>query len=57
MSMKTNFGDSLRSKTETAMRNEALCKLICHNLVCLNKAMDRFDIGTEFVTAAMEAAE
>jgi hypothetical protein len=39
------------------MRNEGLCKLICHNLVCLNKAMDRYVIGTEFVTAAMEAAE
>lgn len=57
MSMKTKFGDSLRSKTEIAMRNEGLCKVICHNLVCLNKGMDRFAIGTEFMTAAMEAAE
>src|SRR5205807_5025286 len=42
MSLKANFGDSLRSRTEIAMRNEALCKLVCHNLVCLNKAMDRY---------------
>ena len=39
------------------MRNEALCKLICHNLLCMNKTMDRFAIGAEFVTAAMDAAD
>jgi hypothetical protein len=30
--IKRKFGDALRSKTETAMRNEALAKLVCHNL-------------------------
>ncbi|HEX3952434.1 MAG TPA: transposase [Stellaceae bacterium] len=57
MSMKTVFGDSLRSRKPTAMKNEALCKLICHNLVCLNRAMDQFGIGAEFLTATLEAAE
>ena len=33
--MKRKFGDSLRSKTDTAMVNEALCKILCHNLVVL----------------------
>jgi hypothetical protein len=25
----------LRSKTETAQRNEVLLKVLCHNIVCL----------------------
>ena len=33
--VKAKFGDSLRSKTDTAMANEALCKVLCHNLCCL----------------------
>src|SRR5260370_12724488 len=33
--IKAKFGDSLRSKTETAQINEALCKVLCHNLCCL----------------------
>jgi hypothetical protein len=27
--------DAIRSKTDTAMTNEALCKVLCHNLCCL----------------------
>lgn len=33
--IKRKFGDSLRSKTDTAMINEALCKILCHNIVVL----------------------
>jgi transposase len=33
--MKRKFGDSLRSKTDVAMINETLCKILCHNLVVL----------------------
>ena len=33
--VKRKFGDSVRSKTETAMVNEVLCKFVCHNLCCL----------------------
>jgi transposase len=33
--MKRKFGDSVRSKTDTAMTNEVLCKVLCHNLVVL----------------------
>ena len=33
--IKRKFRDGLRSKTETAMVNEALCKILCHNLVVL----------------------
>jgi transposase len=30
--IKSKFGDALRSKTERAQINEALCKVLCHNL-------------------------
>jgi len=38
------------------MRNEVRCELVCSNLVCLNKAMDKCKIGVEFPAAALEAA-
>jgi hypothetical protein len=33
--IKRKFGDSVMSKTDTAMVNEVLCKILCHNLSCL----------------------
>ncbi|MGA7329692.1 MAG: transposase, partial [Rhodomicrobium sp.] len=33
--IKAKFGDHVRSKTDVAMVNEVLCKLICHNICCL----------------------
>ena len=33
--IKRKFGDALRSKTDTAMKNEALAKIVCHNLCCV----------------------
>ena len=33
--MKRKLGDTLRSKTPIAQRNELLLKALCHNLICL----------------------
>lgn len=33
--IKAKFGDHLRSRTNTAMVNESLCKILCHNVCCL----------------------
>jgi transposase len=33
--IKSKFGDSLRSKSDTGQINEVLCKVICHNLCVL----------------------
>jgi len=33
--IKRKFGDSVLSKSDTAMANEVLCKILCHNLTCL----------------------
>jgi len=51
MAIKTKFGDSVRSKTDTAMKNEVLCKILCHNLCRLINAMHEFGIQPDFATA------
>ena len=33
--IKAKFGDAVRSKTDTAMKNEVLAKIVCHNIVCV----------------------
>ena len=40
--VKRKFGDSVMSKTDTAMVNEVLCKLLCHNLSCLIRSKKRW---------------
>ena len=46
--LKRKFGDALRSKTDTAMLNEALCKVLCHNLVVLIHEMQELGIEPIF---------
>ena len=46
--IKAKFGDSVRSKTDTAMMNEALCKVLCHNLCCLIQSACELGIETTF---------
>ncbi len=43
--IKRKFGDSVRSKTPVAMKNEVLAKLVCHNLCCL--ILSQFELGIE----------
>lgn len=43
--IKAKFGDRLRSKTKTAQINEALCKVLCHNLCCVIQST--FELGIE----------
>jgi transposase len=46
--VKAKFGDSVRSKTDVAMRNEVLCKFLCHNIVVVHQAMIELGIDGEF---------
>jgi transposase len=39
--IKAKFGERLRSKTERARVNEALCKVLCHNICCV------YELGLE----------
>jgi hypothetical protein len=42
---KAKFKDSVRSRTDTAMVNEVLCKILCHNICCL--IMSQLELGIE----------
>ena len=46
--MKRKFGDSVRSKTEVACRNEVLAKVLCHNLVVVVHEMHELGIVPDF---------
>lgn len=46
--IKSKFGIALRSKTKTAQINEALCKVLCHNICCLIQSMFELNIKPEF---------
>ncbi len=43
--VKRKFGDSVRSKTDTAMVNETLCKFLCHNICCV--IQEQAELGIE----------
>jgi transposase len=43
--IKAKFRDHVRSKTDVAMQNEVLCKILCHNICCIIQAM--YELGIE----------
>lgn len=55
--IKRKFGDAVRSKTDVAMVNEALCKVLCHNLVVLIHESHEIGIGPAFWAGAKAARE
>ena len=48
MMIKAKFGNSLRSRTKTAQINEALCKVLCHNICCLIQSMYELGLKPKF---------
>ena len=44
-SMKRKFGDFIRSKTEVAQKNEALLKVLAHNIVCVVRSIHELGIA------------
>ena len=50
--IKAKFGQRLRSKTLTAQINEALCKVLCHNLCVVIQSQHELGIETDFEEAA-----
>ena len=57
MSMiKAKFRDHVRSKTDVAMKNEVLCKVLCHNICRLIHAIHELGITPTFAdTLPVEA--
>ena len=47
---KAKFGDSVRSKSDTGMVNEVLCKVLCHNICVLIQAVH--ELGVEPIFCA-----
>lgn len=43
--IKRKFGDAVRAKTDVAMRNEALAKILCHNICVTISAW--YELGIE----------
>ena len=46
---KAKFGDSVRSKSDTGMVNEVLCKVLCHNICVLIQAIHELGVEPTFV--------
>jgi transposase len=46
--IKAKFRDHVRSKTDTAMINEVLCKILCHNICCVTQSMYELNIEPTF---------
>jgi len=42
--LKSKYGSTLKSRSFEAQKNEALCKVICHNISCLIHAVNEFGI-------------
>lgn len=50
--VKRKFGSSVRSKSKVAQTNEVLCKVLCHNLCILVKAIYELKIEATFWSEA-----
>jgi hypothetical protein len=48
--MKRKFGDTIRSRTEVAQKNEALLKVLAHNIVCVVHSI--YELG---ISATLDA--
>lgn len=55
--VKGKFGDSVRSKSEMGQVNEVLCKVLCHNICVLIRAMHDLDIEPMFCDKTKERLE
>jgi transposase len=50
--IKAKFGSALRSKTDAALLNEALLKVLCHNICCVIQSMHELGIKPRFAATA-----
>lgn len=46
--IKAKFGDHVRARSDVAMANEALCKVLCHNLCCCIQSTYELGVETRF---------
>jgi len=53
--IKRKHGDHVRSKTDVAMMNEVLCKILCHNICCVIQSMYELNVEPTFWADAAPA--
>ncbi len=53
--VKAKFRDQVRSRTETAMKNEVLCKFLCHNICVVIQSQCELGIEATFWTQDQKA--
>ena len=46
--MKAKFGDAVRSKSDIGQLNEVLCKVLCHNLCVIIRAIHELQLDPTF---------
>jgi transposase len=54
--IKAKFGIALRSKTKTAQINEALCKVLCHNICVVIQSIYELGVDPTFWSEQNESA-
>jgi transposase len=54
--VKAKFRDNVRSETDLAMKNEVLCKFLCHNLCCVIQSQLELGITAKFWSDATAEA-
>src|SRR5205085_5999089 len=54
--LKAKFRDHVRSKTDVAMKNEVLCKFLCHNIVVVHQSQIELGVEPVFWPKADEPA-
>ncbi|MEX0678500.1 MAG: hypothetical protein WD063_15575 [Pirellulales bacterium] len=55
--IKAKFRDHVRRKSDVAMVNEVLCKIVCHNICCLIQESYELGIETTFWAESPVAQE
>jgi transposase len=55
--IKAKFRDHVRSKTDVAMKNEVLAKILCHNICCLISAIYELGIDPAICTTKENSAQ
>jgi transposase len=55
--VKAKFQDAVRSKTDVAMKNEVLAKILCHNIVVVHQATIELGIEPTFWPAEAKGIE
>jgi transposase len=53
--VKRKFGDAVRSRTDTSMKNEALAKIVCHNLCCV--IQEWYELGIDPTAMGLPARQ